>query len=314
METIMEMRKLGTSDLSVPVVGLGCNNFGGRIDLEATRKVIDTAIDLGITHFDTADVYGGGGKSEELIGQLLGDRRNKVILATKFGKMADGVPGTRGTRAYVLKCAEASLKRLRTDHIDLYYMHESDPQTPIAETLQALDDLKKAGKIRHAAASNFSPAQLEEAVATAKRLGVEGFVATQEEYSLSERGIEKEMLGTIEKTGLGLVPYFPLGGGALTGKYRKDQPLPAGSRHSGGSDRFLAPYWDMIEKLHDFAEARGHTILELAMSWLAARPNVASIIAGATKPHQLEANAKSTGWKLSAADLAEIDRIAKPGA
>ena len=144
----MELRKLGTSDLQVPIVGLGCNNFGGRIDLEATRKVIDTAIDLGITHFDTADVYGGGGKSEEFIGQLLGDRRQKVILATKFGKLADGVPGTRGTRAYVLKCAEASLKRLRTDHIDLYYMHESDPETPIAETLAALAELKKAGKIQ----------------------------------------------------------------------------------------------------------------------------------------------------------------------
>jgi aryl-alcohol dehydrogenase-like predicted oxidoreductase len=310
----MEMRKLGTSDLQVPLVGLGCNNFGGRIDLEATRKVIDTAIDLGITHFDTADVYGGGGKSEEFIGQLLGDRRSKVILATKFGKMADGVPGTRGTRAYVLRCADASLKRLRTDHIDLYYMHESDPKTPIAETLQALEDLKKAGKIRHAAASNFSPAQLAEAVAAAKQLGVEGFVATQEEYSLTERGIEKDMLEVIRRTGLGLVPYFPLGGGALTGKYRKGQPLPAGSRLSGGSDRFLAPYWDIIEKLHDFAETRGHTILELAMSWLASRPNVASIIAGATKPHQLEANAKSTGWKLTAAELAEIDRITGTGA
>jgi aryl-alcohol dehydrogenase-like predicted oxidoreductase len=310
----MEMRKLGTSDLSVPVVGLGCNNFGGRIDLDATRKVIDTAIHLGITHFDTADVYGGGGKSEEFIGQLLGDRRGKVILATKFGKMADGVPGTRGTRAYVLKCAEASLKRLRTDHIDLYYMHEPDPQTPIAETLQALDELKKAGKIRHAAASNFSAAQLEEAVATAKQLGVEGFVATQDEYSLVERGIEKGFLAAVKKTGLGLVPYFPLGGGALTGKYRKGQPLPAGARHSGGSERFLASNWDAIEKLHDFAEAHGHSILELAMSWLASRPNVASIIAGATKPHQLEANAKSAGWKLSAADLAEIDRITGPAA
>lgn len=310
----MEMRKLGTSDLAVPLVGLGCNNFGGRMDLEATRKVIDTAIDLGITHFDTADMYGGGGKSEEFIGQLLGGRRSKVVLATKFGKMADGVPGVRGTRAYVLKCAEASLKRLKTDHIDLYYMHESDPKTPVAETLSALDELKKAGKIRHAAASNFTPAQLDDAVATAKKLGVEGFVATQEEYSLSERGIEKEMLPVIEKTKIGLVPYFPLGGGALTGKYRKGQPMPAGSRHSGGSDRFLAPYWDMIEKLHDFAEKRGHTILELAMSWLAGRPNVDSIIAGATKPHQLEANAKSTGWKLSEAERAEIDRITHPGA
>jgi aryl-alcohol dehydrogenase-like predicted oxidoreductase len=310
----MEMRKLGTSDLQVPVVGLGCNNFGGRIDLEATRKVIDAAIDLGITHFDTADTYGGGGKSEEFIGQLLGNRRDKVVLATKFGKLGDGVPGTRGTRAYVLKCAEASLKRLRTDHIDLYYMHEPDPKTPIAETLQALDELKKAGRIRHAAASNFSAIQLEEAVATARKLGVEGFVATQDEYSLVERDIEGSFLDAVKKTGLGLIPYFPLGGGALTGKYRKGQPLPSGSRHSGGSDRFLAPNWEMIEKLHDFAEAHGHTILELAMSWLATRPAVASIIAGATRPHQLEANAKSTGWKLTGAELAEIDRVTRPAA
>jgi len=310
----MEMRKFGTSDLQVPVVGLGCNNFGGRIDLDATRKVIDAAIDLGITHFDTADMYGGGGKSEEFIGQILGDRRGKVVLATKFGKMADATPGVRGTRAYILKAAEASLRRLRTDRIDIYYMHDPDPETPVSESLQALAELKKAGKIRHAAASNFSAAQLEEAVATAKQLGVEGFVATQDEYSLVERGIEEGFLDAVKKTGLGLVPYFPLGGGALTGKYRKGQPLPAGARHSGGSERFLGPNWDMIEKLHDFAEARGHTILELAMSWLASRPNVASIIAGATKPHQLEANAKSTGWKLTAAELAEIDRISKPGA
>ncbi len=305
----MELRALGSSDLKLPLVGLGCNNFGGRMDLQTTRTVVEAAIGFGITHLDTADVYGGNGKSEDFIGQVLGANRTKVVLATKFGKLSEAVAGTRGTRAYVLKAADASLKRLRTDWIDLYYMHEPDPQTPIAETLQALEELRKAGKIRYAAASNFSAAQLNEAVAEAKRLGVPGFVGTQDEYSLVERGIEKELLPAITKAGLGLVPYFPLGGGALTGKYRKGQPLPEGARHSGGSDRFLGPNWDLIEKLHDFADKRGHTLLELAMSWLAAKPGVASIIAGATKVHQLEANAKSVTWKLTPAEMAEVDTL-----
>jgi aryl-alcohol dehydrogenase-like predicted oxidoreductase len=307
----MQHRSLGRSGLQVSLVGLGCNNFGGRIDLAQTRSVTDKAIALGITFFDTADVYGGGGKSEEFIGATLGDRRKQIVLATKFGMMSDAVPGTRGTRAYILKASEASLKRLKTDWIDVYYMHQPDPQTPVEETLRALDELTKAGKIRHAAASNFSAAQLDEAVATAKRIGVAGFVATQEQYSLLVRGLEREVLPAIERNGLGLVPYFPLASGMLSGKYRKGSPPPAGARlSSGGNDHVLTPEnWDKMEKLRAFAEGRGHTLLELAMSWLARHPAVASVIAGATRPEQLEANAKAADWALTDADMAEVAKI-----
>jgi aryl-alcohol dehydrogenase-like predicted oxidoreductase len=307
----METRPLAPDGPQVTVVGLGCNNFGGRIDLAATRKVIDTAIDLGINHFDTADIYGGGGKSEELIGETLGARRKKVVLATKFGKMSGATAGVRGTRAYIRKALEASLQRLKTDWIDLYYMHEPDPQTPIEETLAALEGLVKTGKIRHYAASNFSAAQITEAVAAARDLGVTGFVATQDEYSLLARDIERELHPAIDANGLSLVPYFPLAAGALTGKYRRGEPLPAGARITkGGYEAYVAPHnLDKIERLRGFVEKRGHTMLELAFSWLARRPRVVSIIAGATKPEQLEANVKATGWNLSAADVAEIDRI-----
>jgi aryl-alcohol dehydrogenase-like predicted oxidoreductase len=307
----MQHRSLGRSGLEVSLVGLGCNNFGGRIDLAQTRSVIDKAITLGITFFDTADVYGGGGKSEEFIGATLSDRRKQIVLATKFGMMSDAVPGTRGTRAHILKASEASLKRLKTDWIDVYYMHQPDPQTPVEETLRALDELTKAGKIRHAAASNFSAAQLDEAVATAKRIGVAGFVATQEQYSLLVRGLEREVLPAIERNGLGLVPYFPLASGMLSGKYRKGSPPPAGARlSSGGNDHVLTPEnWEKMEKLRAFAEGRGHTLLELAMSWLARHPAVASVIAGATRPEQLEANAKAADWALTDADMAEVAKI-----
>jgi aryl-alcohol dehydrogenase-like predicted oxidoreductase len=307
----MQHRSLGRSGLEVSLVGLGCNNFGGRIDLAQTRSVIDKAITLGITFFDTADVYGGGGKSEEFIGATLGDRRKQIVLATKFGMMSDAVPGTRGTRAYVLKASEASLKRLKTDWIDVYYMHQPDPQTPVEETLRTLDEPTKAGKIRHAAASNFSAAQLDEAVATAKRICVAGFVATQEQYSLLVRRLEREVLPAIQRNGLGLVPYFPLASGMLSGKYRKGSPPPAGARlSSGGNDHVLTPEnWDKMEKLRAFAEGRGHTLLELAMSWLASHPVVASVIAGATRPEQLEANAKAADWALTNADMAEVAKI-----
>ena len=307
----MQHRTLGRSGLEVSLVGLGCNNFGGRIDLARTRSVVDKAIALAISFFDTADVYGGAGRSEEFLGEVLGARRKQIVLATKFGKMSDAVAGTRGRRAYVHKAAEASLKRLRTDWIDVYYMHEPDPQTPIEETLGALGELTKAGKIRHAAASNFSATQLDEAVVAAKRLGVAGFVATQEEYSLLVRGIEQELMPAIHRNELGLVPYFPLAGGALTGKYRKGAPLPEGARLTkGGYDRFLAPdKLDKMEKLRAFAESHGHTLLELAFSWLARRPHIASIIAGATRPEQLEANAEATGWALTDAEMAEVDAL-----
>lgn len=306
----MELRALGASGLHLSLVGLGTNNFGGRIDLEASRKVMHKALDVGITHFDTADIYGNSGGSEEIIGKVLGARRNEVVLATKFGKpMAGSHDEHRGRRTYVVSAVEASLKRLRTDRIDLLFMHEPDPSTPIEETLRALEDLRRTGKVGVIAASNFSPAELEDAAATAKLIAAAGFAGTQDEYSLTARGIETTLLPTLMKLGLGLVPYFPLGGGALTGKYRKGRALPTGTRHKDGSNRFLAPHWETIEALHAFAEKRGHTLLELAMSWLAMRPLVVSIIAGATKPEQVEANAKSVDWKLSAADMAEVDRI-----
>jgi aryl-alcohol dehydrogenase-like predicted oxidoreductase len=306
----MEMRKLGTTGPEVSLVGLGTNNFGWRIDLEASRKVIDRALDVGVTHFDTADIYGGSGGSETTIGAVLGSRRPRVFLATKFGKpMAGSNEASRGNRRYVVPAVEASLKRLKTDWIDLLWMHESDPSTPIEETFGALEDLRRQGKVRHIGASNFSPAELEAAAAAAKKLGIAGFIATQDEYSLISRQYEVALAPALAKLGLGLVPYFPLGGGALTGKYRKSAPLPADARHASGSDRFLDPHWDRIDALLAFAETRGHTLVELAMSWLAARPLVASIIAGATRPEQVDANAAAVGWKLTAAEIAEVDKI-----
>ena len=233
------------------------------------------------------------------------------MLATKFGKPPEAVPGRAARRAYVFTAAEASLKRLKTDWIDLHYMHEPDPATPIEETLRALDDLTKAGKIRHAAASNFSPAQLGQAVAAAKRLRVAGFVATQDEYSLLVRDIEKGLLPAIERNGLGLVPYFPLASGVLSGKYRKVSAAGRlAARHRQGElRRYATPNLDKIERLRAFAESRGHTLLDLAMSWLARRPHVASIIAGATWPDQLEANIKATAWALGDAEMAEVEKI-----
>jgi aryl-alcohol dehydrogenase-like predicted oxidoreductase len=311
----MEKRKLGPSGLEVSLVGLGTNNFGRRIDIDGARKVVHRALDLGVTHFDTANTYGGGGGSEEIIGTLLGSRRKEVVLATKFGSRMPGEPDEpRGRRAYALAAVEASLKRLKTDWIDLLYQHQPDPSTPIEETLRAMDELRQSGKVRHIAASNVTPDGIRAATAAAEKMNIAGFAGSQEEYSLLFRGFETTLFPALAKLGLGLVPFFPLGGGALTGKYRKHATLPEGSRHTGGSERFLDPHWDTIEALHAFAEKRGRTILELAMSWLAARPGVASIIAGATRPEQVEANAKSVGWKLSADEMAEVDRITAPKA
>jgi aryl-alcohol dehydrogenase-like predicted oxidoreductase len=310
----MELRPLGSSGLKVSLIGLGCNNFGGRIDLDATRKVIDATLAVGVNHLDTADIYGGGGKSEDFIGQCLGAKRKDVVLATKFAKpMADNPADRRGTRTYILSAVEASLRRLRTDWIDLLYMHEPDPGTPVEETLRAAEELRKSGKVRALAASNFSPGEIGDAVEKAKRLGVAGFVATQDEYSLLERGIEDALLPVLETHRLSLVPYFPLAGGALSGKYRKGKPMPEGARLTNapsGAERFLGGGKDdKVERLIAFAESRGRTLLELALSWLAARPQVVSIITGATKPGQIEANVKAAGWKLTAEDMAEIDRI-----
>jgi aryl-alcohol dehydrogenase-like predicted oxidoreductase len=311
----METRSLGASGLRVSLVGLGCNQFGGRLDFDGTKQVVDRALDLGITHFDTADIYGNRGGSEELLGRALGARRKDIVLVTKFAKpMSDSPPARRGARAYVKSAVEASLKRLKTEWIDLLFMHEPDAGTPIEETFEAVADLVKEGKVRHLGASNFSATEMISADAAASRMKAEGFVASQDEYSLLARGIEKELLPALRKLDVALVPYFPLSAGALTGKYRKGKPIPEGrlKAGSGYNERFLGgDRFDKVEKLAAFAESRGHTLLDLAMSWLAARPQVASIITGATRPEQLDANVAAVGWQLSESEIAEVDGITK---
>jgi aryl-alcohol dehydrogenase-like predicted oxidoreductase len=311
----MEIRNLGQSGLRVSAIGLGCNNFGGRIDLEATRAVIHKALDLGITLFDTADTYGNQGGSETLMGQVLGDDRKRIVLATKFGMPMDSTGEKQGgARRYIMREVEDSLRRLQTDYIDLYQMHQPDPRTPIEETLRALDDLVRSGKVRYIGCSNFAPWQMVEAAWTARAAGLNAFVSCQDEYSLVFRKPEAELMPAARKYGLGMLPYFPLASGLLTGKYRRNAPLPAGTRLANTqrlADRYMTERnWGIAEKLGDFVEARGKTMLELAFSWLLAQSPVTSVIAGATKPEQLEQNVKAGDWKLTAEDLAEIDRIA----
>jgi aryl-alcohol dehydrogenase-like predicted oxidoreductase len=312
----MQTRKLGDAGPEVSLVGLGTNNFGGRIPLEAARAVLDRALDLGVTMIDTSDSYGNRGGSEEWLGQLLGARRKQIVLATKFGLPMDDAGKLRGaSRRYVMYAVEASLKRLATDWIDLYQLHRPDPQTPIEETLRALDDLVRAGKVRFVGCSNLSAAQLDEAMACAGRNGLAAFVSCQDEYSLLERGLEGDRIAAMRRHGLGLLPYFPLASGLLSGKYKKDAPLPAGSRLARlpqhASDFLSDRNWRMVTALDTFAHSRGHSLLELAMSWLAARAPVASIIAGATTPAQVEQNIAAIGWRLSAEELAEVDRITR---
>ena len=310
----MQIRKLGSLGPDVSLVGLGTNNFGGRIDAAASRLVLDRALDLGVTLIDTADVYGNKGGSEEILGNLLGSRRKSVVLATKFGLPMDDAGKLAGaSRRYIMRAAEASLRRLKTDWIDVYQLHRPDPDTPIEETLRALDDLKQAGKIRFIGCSNLSAAQIEEAQSVAAREHLISFVCCQDEYSLIERALGKDRLSAMHKYGLGLLPYFPLASGLLTGKYRKDAPLPRGTRLARSAhhadDLLTARNWRIVETLSAFATARGHTLLELAMSWLASRPYISSIIAGATRPEQVEQNVAAVSWTLTPADLTEIDRI-----
>jgi aryl-alcohol dehydrogenase-like predicted oxidoreductase len=321
----VEIRNLGKSGLRLSMVGLGCNNFGGRIDEEASRKVIDKALDLGIAHFDTADVYGhfspsggvdfsGKGGSERILGKYLGDRRKDIVLATKFSQPMDPEGRKAGaSRRHAIEAVEESLTRLRTDWIDLYYVHFYDPGTPLEETLRALDDLIRSGKVRYIAMSNFPAWRAVEAVWTARLHNLNGFIACQGEFSLLALHHQKELIPALAAHGLGFIPYYPLAGGALTGKYRKGAPMPEGGRLSRGkrySDRFFSDERaEIVEGLLAFAEARGHSLLDLAMSWLAAQPEIGSIIAGATRPEQLEENARAAGWKLTADDLAEIDKI-----
>jgi aryl-alcohol dehydrogenase-like predicted oxidoreductase len=310
----MEMRNLGTSGLRVSVVGLGCNNFGGRIGLEESRAVVHKALDLGITLFDTADTYGNRGGSEDYLGQVLGERRKDIALATKFGLPMDEAKILSGaSRRYIMMAVEASLRRLRTDWIDLYQLHTPDALTPIDETLRALDDLIRQGKVRYVGNSNFAAWQAVEAAWTARHHNLDRFVSCQNEYSLIKRDIEVELVPAMQACGLGLLPYFPLAAGLLTGKYQRQAPPPQGTRFGrmqGLADRYLTPAnWAIVERLEDFCARRGHSLLELAFSWLKARPAVASVIAGATKPEQVEQNVEAASWALTPDDLAEIDRL-----
>jgi aryl-alcohol dehydrogenase-like predicted oxidoreductase len=312
----MEKRFLGHSGLDVSVVGLGCNNFGGMVktlDLEGARKVIHAALDAGITLFDTSDSYGVDGGSEKTLGEVLADRRKEIVLATKFASPLNRAKSTRynASRGYIMEAVEGSLRRLKTDYIDLYQYHFPDPQTPIEETMRALDDLVRQGKVRYLGCSNLAAWQLVDASWTSRHLGLERLLSTQTEFNLLARGAETALFPAMRAAKMTLLPYFPLASGLLTGKYRRGQPLPADTRMSmpyfkgGLTDARL----ELVEKLIASSEARGHNILELAFSWLLTQPIVTSVIAGATKPEQVTANAKATGWRLTAEELAEVDAI-----
>ena len=310
----MELRNLGRSGLQVSAIGLGCNNFGGRIGLEESRAVVHAAFDAGITLFDTADVYGERGGSETVLGQLLGSRRHEIVLASKFGMPMNDAETQKGaSRRYIVAAVEASLRRLRTDYLDLYQQHRPDPHTPIEETLRTLEDLARAGKIRYYGCSNLPAWQVVEAAWTARLHNFAGFVSCQDEMSLVVRHHDEHLLPAMREYGLGLLPYFPLASGLLTGKYKRNTPMPADARLTKTArlaDRYLTERnWAIAEKLDDFATARGHTILELAFSWLLSRQPVASVIAGATKPEQIAANTAAGAWRLSDSELTEIDAI-----
>ncbi|MEN3289277.1 MAG: hypothetical protein V7634_3577 [Bradyrhizobium sp.] len=310
----MDIRNLGGSGLRVSAVGLGCNNFGQRTDLETSRKVIYRALDLGITLFDTADIYANMGGSETVLGTVLGERRKDIVLATKFSKpMATDGTKQGASRRYIMEAVEASLKRLKTDYIDLYQQHDYDPLTPIEETLRALDDLVRQGKVRYIGNSNFPAWRLAEADYVARAMNVTRFVSCQDEYSLVVRDIEKDLQPAAQEYNLGLLPFFPLASGLLTGKYKRGSAPPEQTRFATTPrlrERYVTPHnEDIVEKLEAFATARGHTMLELAFSWLAQRPQVASVIAGATRPEQIEQNVKAIAWTLNAEEMAEIDRI-----
>jgi aryl-alcohol dehydrogenase-like predicted oxidoreductase len=310
----MQLRNLGKSGLRVSTVGLGCNNFGGRLDLEASRRVVHKALDLGITFLDTADIYVDAGGSETILGEVLGDRRKEIVLATKFGMVMSEERQLKGaSRRYIMSAVEDSLRRLKTDWIDLYQLHTPDPHTPIEETLRALDDLVHQGKVRYIGCSNLPAWQVVEAQWTSRALGLNAFVSCQDEYSLLVRDIERELVPAAQAYGLGVIPYFPLASGLLTGKYKHNAPLPEGTRLANTqrlASRYMTEWnWRKVERLTALCETRNRSLLELAFSWLLARPQVASVIAGATRPEQVEQNVAAAGWKLGQDDLAEIDRV-----
>src|ERR671937_1166072 len=293
----MRTRRLGADGPEVSVVGLGCNNFGMRVDLDGTRAVVDAALDVGITLLDTADIYGGGGGSEELLGRVLEGRRERVLIATKFGgDMGDGTTA-RGSREYVRKAVTASLRRLRTDYIDLYQYHRADGITPYEETFGALDELVGEGKIRYVGHSNLTARDVEEVDALARRREIARPVSAQNQYSLLRREVEQDLLPTCERLGIGVLPYFPLASGLLTGKYKRDAPRPEGTRLTTRDEIFTDETWDRLEALERYAGERGVTLLEVAIGGLAAEPAVVSVIAGATKPEQVQANARAGEWE-----------------
>ncbi len=301
----METRTIGS--LHVPVVGLGCNNFGRRLNAEQTAEVVAAALATEVMFFDTADIYGQG-LSEEYLGRALGQRRRDVLIATKFGNRMEGT-GQGAHPNYIHKAVDASLRRLGTDYIDLYQLHTPDPSVPIAETLGALDELVRAGKVREIGSSNFSAEQID-AAEQARPAEAARFVSVQNEYSMLKRAPEDGVLAACERLGLAFLPYFPLASGLLTGKYRRGQPVPEGTRLGGPDAKPIdEQQLAIVEKLIQFAEARDHSILELAFAWLLSRPAVASVIAGATKPEQVRANAAAASWQLSAAELSEVDGL-----
>jgi aryl-alcohol dehydrogenase-like predicted oxidoreductase len=311
----VEFRNLGNSGLKVSVVGLGCNNFGMRIDTEQTRVVVSKALDEGINLFDTADIYGNRGGSETMLGKALGPRRHEVVVASKFG-MAMGDGFMKGaSRRYIMQAAEASLKRLNTDYMDLYQIHFPDPETPQEETMGALNDLVRAGKVRYIGHSNFTGAQTADAAWIAKTRGYAPYISAQNQYNLLDRRVEKDLTPACAQFGVGILPYFPLASGFLTGKYKrgeepsKDTRLGAMAAMAKGA--LTDANFAILDKLTEFARSHGHSVLELAIGWLASMPQVSSVIAGATKPEQVSANVKGGEWKLSPEELAEVDKIAK---
>jgi aryl-alcohol dehydrogenase-like predicted oxidoreductase len=315
----MRYRSLGASGLLVSVVGLGCNNFGGRLDVDGTRAVVDAAIDAGITLFDTSDTYGGGGGSERALGEVLGSRRDQVVLATKFGHQKGDMgygpaAGAKGGRAYIRRAVTESLRRLRTDHIDLYQLHTPDPVTPVEETVAALHELVAEGKVRYVGHSNFAGWQLADAAHLAARNGHTPFISAQNHWSLLERAAEADVVPAARHFGVGVLPYFPLANGLLTGKVRQGQAIPAGSRLAGREGYVTPEKLAYVEALISWAQAHGVTILDVAIGALAAQPGCSSVIAGAMTTEQVKSNAAAAEWIPSADELAEIDRIVPPPA
>jgi aryl-alcohol dehydrogenase-like predicted oxidoreductase len=320
-EVLVELRYIGKSGLRVSVLGIGCNNFGGRSDEESSRAVIHAALDIGVNFFDTADVYpvGKSGESEAIMGRALAGKRQDVVIATKFGlpmkrTTSGDFGGSDGSRRYVMTALEDSLKRLNTDYIDLYQLHFPDHHTPIEETLRALDDAVRQGKVRYIGISNMPTWQVVDSLHSSERMRVERFISSQNQYSLLSREVEAELMPALRHHGLGLLPFFPLAGGFLTGKYRRNMPLPAGSRLTKTQNlasMFLTDRnYEIAEKLQDFCDGRGITMPQMAFRWLLSHDVIPSVIAGASTPSQVRENAEAVAGKLSEDDLVEIHRIA----